>query len=69
MTEKEWQVFIKGMKAMAKEKLNVNDDGLADRLHISVSKIRKGMYTEWEFAEVLRLARLAGVGIVPEFVR
>ena len=66
MNEKEWQVFIKGMKAMAKEKLNVNDDGLADRLRISVSKIRKGTYTEWTFSEVLMLAKLAGFGIVPE---
>lgn len=66
MTEKEWMVFISGMKTMAKKKFDLNDDELADKMHMSVSKLRKGLYIEWEFAEVLMLARLAGFGIVPE---
>ena len=48
-----------GMKTMAKKRFNLTDDGLADKMHMSVSKLRKGLYIQWEVSELLMLADLA----------
>lgn len=66
MTEKDWESFLAGAKAIAKAKYSLTDEELADRLHISIARLRRMAFADWRFSDVLRLLKLAGLGAIPE---
>ena len=68
MNEKRLEEVLTGAKAIVKAKYGLTDEALAQKLHVSVARVRRTEFADWKCGEMLALLRLARIALIPQFI-